>query len=213
MPEQDPEQGPRRGGVPFADQVHRTQAQWRELEQRYQTWMDSGKAPWPNLDQFAAAHNVSPATMRKRAAKWSAARQARIQVLAQAQEQALTAETAPAQAHPPIPDTGAVKAERLSAVQSSSPPPFGNWDGGLQKTQRRLRDGADLGADALLNEAEHGKGASRIAAAKELLDRAGLLKASENKAEDTPYQGMGADELAERVHYLFPRVIETPPLL
>lgn len=188
---------------------------WVALKAVWRTWMASGRQPWRNATELSAAQGVPFDTFQKHAARWAKELKAEIHEAKRARAAATDANRRDPLLRPGTFRNGELNEGRLSAGQTSGPPaPAGLGRGpgqsdaeNLRGTRQTLLDSVGEGVDALLDEIRKGKGSARTSAVKELFDRAGLLKASENKTEETPYEGMTDEELRARVSTLYPLIL------
>lgn len=176
--------------------------------------MASGRQPWRTAEELAHAHAVPYDTFQKHAARWRKELDAEIidakrargaAIDANRRDPLLASRTAP---------LGDQSGARLKAEASSGPPglaapgqALGLDTETLRGTRQQLVDAVGEGVQGLLEEVRRGKGSARVTAINQLFDRAGLLKASENKTEETPYEGMDDEELRARASYLFTKVV------
>jgi hypothetical protein len=72
----------------------------------------------------------------------------------------------------------------------------------FRRAKQDTKDAIGIAVKSLIHEAVNGKGASKISAIKEILDRSGMGKETERKGELTPYETEPTDTLKERLRVL-----------
>lgn len=168
---------------------------WPTVRKAWLQWQQQGRKPEPTLQQFAMAHDVPYHSLAKHTAKWKRDIQSKQREQTQHVEVIhdgnLTVTGLKSR-------TGGVKAGKANAYNTH----YTSKDK-LRLATENIKNSVVLATEALKAEVINGTSAARIAAAKELLDRAGLLKATESKTEMTPYEEMERTDLVLRMNELF----------
>lgn len=176
-----------------------TVADWPAVRALWLDWIQGKRPDLKNMQELAIAANAPLATLNKKTARWKREEAAKIdeQLKAFKVTRGPRKQAEPSQAA--MQAIGRGRKEGINAFSPSSPPLFSD----AHRAARQIgKDAMSEAMSALVEEVQRGTGASRVAAVKLLLEKAGLASDLDKKDEVSPYEGEDVELLKARLKEL-----------